>query len=164
MAEETTSPRKRLREIVQGFDMAMFVTHSAQGVWARPMTIAEVTDDDVLYFATDIGSAKVNQVKGNPRASVILQDDRKYVSLSGTVSVLQDRALIDRLWSEAWRAWFTRGKDDPSLCLLAFDAEEGEYWDSSGINGLKYMLKAAKAIMTGTRPGEDAGVHGRTRL
>lgn len=166
MTNETAADsRKHLRDLISGFDTAMLVTYSGrESMWSRPMSIADVDADDVLYFATDIASAKVNQVKANPKAYVMLQNHKRWASLRGTVRVLKDRHMIEKLWSEAWKVWFTKGKDDPSLCLLAFDAEEGEYWDSSGANGLKYLLKAAKAYATGTRPAEDPAQHGRATL
>jgi general stress protein 26 len=36
------------------------------------------------------------------------------------------------------RAYFPNGKDDPELVLLQVQAEEGEYWDNQGAQGLKY--------------------------
>ena len=166
MTNETKADsRKHLRDIVSGFDTAMFVTYSGrEALWSRPMSIAEVDADDVLYFATDVASAKVNQVKANPKAYVLLQNHKRWASLRGSVRVLKDRQMIERLWSDAWKVWFPKGKDDPSLCLLAFDAEEGEYWDNSGANGLKYLLKAAKAYTRGARPVEDLTQHGSAVL
>ena len=58
------------------------------------------------------------------------------------------------------------GKDDPSICLVRVDAEEGEYWDRSGVEGLKFMFEAGKAIVQGRQPyvDEDSKQHARVRL
>ena len=165
MSEAKADPERRLRELVKGFDTAMVVTHAGTDeLRVRPMAVAQVDPDDVLYFATDIDSAKVTDVMGNPKAHVILQDGNRYASLTGTVRILRDRTLVDRLWSEAWKVWFPKGKDDPSLCILAFDTEEGEYWDRAGANAIKYFVKAAKAYATGARVIFDESEHGKVKL
>jgi general stress protein 26 len=162
MADDTT-PGERLRALVKDFSTAMLITHAEPNrLHARPMALARSTEtEDVLYFATDIESAKVSEILANPRVYAILQDRSRYVFLAGTVSLSKERSLVARLWSEAWRVWFPEGKDDPALCLLVFEPEEGEYWDESGMNGLKYLFKAAKAYAAGERPALDAQRHGK---
>jgi general stress protein 26 len=71
---------------------------------------------------------------------ITFQNASQFAFISGTVRIMRDRALIDRLWSEAWRAWFSGGKDDPSLCILKIEAREGEYWDNSGVKGVRYLF------------------------
>jgi general stress protein 26 len=143
----------------------MLVTHAGgDELHARPMAVAEIDPDDVLYFATAIDSPKVAELTENPNALVLVQGGNRYACLRGSVRVLQDRALIDRLWSESMKLWFPEGKDDPRLSILAFDAEEGEYWNNSGVNAVKFLFKAAKAYATGTSPTNDESEHGRTRL
>jgi general stress protein 26 len=162
MADDTT-PDERLRALVKDISTAMLVTFAEPNrLHARPMAVARGEEtEDVLYFATDIESPKVSEILANPRACAILQDRSRYVFLTGTVSLSKDRALVERLWSEAWKVWFPQGKDDPSLCLLVFEPEEGEYWDESGLNGLKFLFKAAKAYAAGERPVVDEQRHGR---
>jgi general stress protein 26 len=162
MIDHTTAG-EHLRALVEDFPTAMLVTYAETiGLRARPMVMGRSKEtEDVLYFATDIESAKVSEILANPRAYVVLQDRRRYVFLAGTVSLSKERALVERLWSEAWKLWFPQGKDDPSLCLLVFEPEEGEYWDESGVSGLKYLFKAAKAYAAGDRPVVDEQRHGK---
>ncbi len=164
MSKEKSDAQKYLKDLLRDFSTAMLVTQAGDVLRARPMAIADVDDDDVLYFFTDIDSAKVIEVRSRPGSQVILQDARRQVSLSGTVRVLKDRSLIKRLWSEPMKVWFPKGEDDPSIAVLAFDAAEGEYWDHSGINGVKYLFRAAKAYATGTRPTNDVSEHGKATL
>lgn len=50
--------------------------------------------------------------------------------------------------------------------LLRIDGETGEYWDNSGAQGIKYLIEAGKALVTGSRPdvGEDPNVHAKVEL
>ena len=37
----------------------------------------------------------------------------------------------------------------------------GEYWDNSGTSGVKYVIEAGKALLTGTRPEIDRDPKGQ---
>lgn len=65
-----------------------------------------------------------------------------FATIHGRLSLSNDRAVIDRLWSPFVAAWFKDGKDDPSLTLLRFDPAEAEIWEdaSSLIAGLKMLI------------------------
>lgn len=159
---ETSTEAKHLREVVQGFDEAVLVTHDEDGhMHGRPLAVAEIDQADVVYFATAIDSPKIAEVQADPSCLVVFQGANRYACLRGQARVLRDRALIDRLWSESMKLWFPRGKDDPSLCILAVDTEAGEYWDNSGWNSVKFLVKAAKAYATGTSPTNDETEHGK---
>ena len=165
MSENPIDPVAHLAEMLKGFTNAMVVTRRDDGrLRSRPMAIAEAQPDGVLYFATAIDSPKVEELAADGRVNVSLQSAARYVSITGRARVVKDRALIDRLWSEAWRVWFPGGKDDPRLCLLAIEPEEAEYWDQSGAQGLKSLFRAAKAYVTGTTPPEfDPQQHAKVR-
>ena len=150
---------ERLKKLVSHFHTAMLVTHTADGVLrSRPMAIADSHGDQdhaMLYFSTGIESPKVEELEADPRVNVVMQDTLRYVSLSGTARLVEDRALVEKLWSESWRVWFPKGKDDPSLRILIVEPSEAAYWDMTGMEGLKYVFEAAKAYLTGTRPDSD---------
>jgi general stress protein 26 len=148
--------RERLNEIISDFSTAMLVTRTPDGgMRARPLSIAEKRDGGGLYFSTAIDSPKVHELESDPHVNVVMQDGRKFVSVSGVARVVRDRALIDALWSESWKVWFPRGKDDPTLCLLVVHPSEASYWDMTGVDGIRYVFEMAKAYVTGTRPPAD---------
>ena len=142
--------RERLSEMVRRFDTAMLVTRTGDGgMRARPLTIADSDDDGALYFSTAIESPKVHELEADAHVNVVMQDGRRFVSVSGVARIVRDRGLIDRLWSASWKVWFPKGKDDPSLCLLRVEPAEATYWDLTGAAGLKYVFRMAKAYLTG---------------
>ena len=153
MSKEQENPRAHLLRLLQSFKTAMLVTRRGDGhLRARPLSLATQHDDEVLYFATAIDSPKVDEISHAPDVLVTLQGAASYISISGTATISRDPALIDRLWSEPWRVWFPRGKEDPALCIVVVTPSEAEYWDQSGAKGLKYLLGMAKAYATGTTP------------
>ncbi|WP_170937354.1 MULTISPECIES: pyridoxamine 5'-phosphate oxidase family protein [Rhodomicrobium] len=163
MAE--TDPHKHLYELVKDFHNVMFVTAKPGGGFhARPMAVAELKPDADAYFATSLDSPKIAEIEANPQAMISFQSATQFAYITGNARVLRDRALIDRLWSNAWQAWFPKGKDDPSLCIIKLEALEGEFWDNSGLHGLRYAFEGVKAILQGEKAETDAGQHAKVAL
>jgi general stress protein 26 len=83
--------------------------------------------------------------------------DQKYVSVSGTAVVSNDRAKIKQLFSTPAKAWWNSA-EDPNIRVLKIAPESAEYWDSPG-SVISYVKMAAAAV-SGTRPdiGENRKV------
>jgi general stress protein 26 len=105
--------RERLKEIVGDFDTAMLVTRTEDGrLRSRPLSIVHNQDDqEGLYFSTAIDSPKARELEADPCVNVCMQDKRRFVSVTRVARLVKDRALIDKLWSEAWKIWFPSLKD-----------------------------------------------------
>ena len=156
---------EHLYDLLSGFDTAMLVTRGADGhLHARPMAVAELRSDADAYFVTNVDSPKVAEIYADADVLLTFQSANQYAAVYGRVNVVRDAALIDRLWKEAWKIWFPRGKADPGIALLRFDAERGEFWNNAGVQGVQYAFQAAKAYVTGEPPRPDAEQHGRVRL
>lgn len=166
MTDKNVDPVAHLKDMLKEFNTAMLVTRTDDGgLRSRPMAIAEARVDGVIYFSTAIDSPKIEELASDSRVNVALQSGSRFVSITGRARVVRDRALIERLWSEAWRVWFPGGKDDPTLCLIAVEPEEAEYWDRSGAKGIKSFFQMAKAYVSGAQPGDfDEEQHGKVRV
>jgi len=142
----------KLRELISHFTTAMLVTHDGiSGMRARPMALVEVEDCCILWFISSKESSKTEEIKRDDRVSVICQKDQStYLSIAGSARLVESRAQIESLWQEAFKIWFPRGKNDPNLILIRVEPIQAEYWDNSGINKVKYLLRAAEAYVTGT--------------
>jgi general stress protein 26 len=139
------------REIVSKFRTAMFVTQGRDvALHARPMAVAKVDEDGTLWFVTGRDTPKIDELLARPDALVCLQNDKQFATIDGQVEIVRDRRKLDELWSEGFRVWFN-GKDDPNLVLLRLVPNSGEYWDQSGIRGLRYAFQAAKAYLSNER-------------
>lgn len=163
----TADPHDKFNDLIADFDTAMLVSRGAGGeLRSRPMAIADVEPDGKLWFFTQSDSGKMNELARDNHVNVSMQSQLKFVSLSGTARVLIDRARIAELWNESWKAWFPGGKDDPKLLLLEVQGDRGEYWDNSGTAGIKYLLEAGKAYLSGERPDveHDPKIHGKVAL
>lgn len=152
--------KQKLFDILRGFDTLMLGT--AQH--ARPMAVADIDPAGVVWFVTAEESPKVDEMRTDPRAVVTGQSSRVFVSVSGHVDVVRDRDRIRALWKAAWKAWFPKGPDDPTLVLVRFDPLVGEYWDQSGTRGLRYVFDAAREMMNGERPAEGRDQHAKVPI
>jgi general stress protein 26 len=156
---------EHLYDLLRDFDTAMLITRAADGhLHARPMAVAELRADADAYFVTSIDSPKIAEIEADADVLLTFQSERQFAAVYGRVNVIQDRQLIERLWQEAWKVWFPRGQDDPTIALLRFDAERGEFWDSAGTRGVQYAFEAARAYLRGDKPQVDPDQHGRVRL
>jgi general stress protein 26 len=160
----TSDAHGHLYKLLQNFSTGMLASQSADGFHARPMAIAQLQPDADAYFATDARSSKITEINANPLVLITFQNSSEFASLYGRASIVTDRALIEKLWSEGWRVWFPGGKTDPNLVLIRVEAQTGEYWDNSGSEGLKYLFEGLKAYVTGRRPETDASQNAKVRL
>ena len=162
-----TTPDIKLHELVESFGLAMLVTHTAEGqMRARPMALAKAYENGSLWFATDKHSAKVEEIEQESHVAITMQDKTRFVSISGVATLRDDRAKLAELWKTEWKVWFPGGKDDPNIALLEVSGTRGEYWDNSGLSGLKYLIEAGKALLSGTRPEieNDPKIHGKVSM
>lgn len=153
---------KHFLELLRDFDRAMLVTrHGADELRSRPMAIADCTDAAHLWFVTSTDTGTIEELTDYPFVNVSLQDDSRFLSISGTARATRDPVRIRELWSEFQRIWFEKGPEDPSLILLEIVPTYAEYWDVSGVNGIKFMFDAARAYVSGDTLSGDEIAHAK---
>ncbi|MCD0462815.1 pyridoxamine 5'-phosphate oxidase family protein [Roseiconus lacunae] len=151
---------EKLISLLEDFNNAMLVTRTSAGeLDARPMAIADVEENGTLWFVSDRNSGKIADLMLDQDVAVTMQSSNKFVSVTGKCQAVEDRQKVDDLWNEAFKVWFPEGKSDPSIILLRIDPARGEYWDNSGLQGIKYLVKAGKAYWQGERPTPDASIN-----
>lgn len=146
-------------EILNSFGTAMLVTRRARELRSRPMAIAEVASDGGIWFLSSIESGKLEEITDEPFVNLSMQDESSYLSVSGTITATRDREKVDELWSAADKMWFPEGKDDPSIIVMEVVPTYAEYWDHSGVEGLKTIFEMGKSLVTGEVPEFDDSVH-----
>jgi general stress protein 26 len=156
---------QHLYDLIKDFRTAMLVTHtSSEGMHGRPMAVAQLKPDADAYFASSFDSPKIAEIQANPHVLVLFQSSAQFAAIEGRATIVRDRALIEKLWLKEWSVWFPGGKDDPSLCLVKVDATAGEYWDNSGMQGLKYLFEGLKALIRREKPKVDEKVHAKVSI
>jgi general stress protein 26 len=165
-AEASTT--ERFLEVLKSFDTAILLTHAPNGdLHGRPMALADIDSDGVLWFVTRVDSPKIDEIRTDPRAIVTCQDKNQFATIEGHCEVARDAQKINDIWKESYKVWFD-GKGDPKLVLLRFVPDHGEYWDNSGSKGIRYAFKAVAAYVQGKKLGpganDDPEAHGKVEL
>lgn len=126
----------RLGNLLEGIDIAMLTTLGDRGYpVSRPLsTQAASFDGKVLWFFTEADSPKVAEIERHPKVNLGYSSKEKniYVSIAGDARVLRDQRKINQLWSDALKAFFPNGKEDPNLALLEVGVRTAEYWEGPG--------------------------------
>src|SRR4051794_12464537 len=108
-----------LRELLDGMEIGFLTTLGAEGHYhSRPMQLQRHDGDGTLWFATSAESHKCEDLRAHPRCCVAFLKRSRYVSISGSAELIQDRALIRRMWTATWRGWVSQGAGQPGPALL----------------------------------------------
>ena len=144
MTDDTEIKAKFWRALKSDRTMFLGLAQGEDG-HARPMT-AQIEGDDSgpIWFFASSDNALVAQIGASARAMAhfVSKGHDVWATIHGTLSLTQDRAMIERLWNPYVAAWFEGGKDDPKIRLIRLDTEEAEIWidASSIVAGVKAML------------------------
>lgn len=158
-SKENSEHVERVWELAKRIGTAMFVTWDGEEQRARPLAATIEKDEGVIYFLTDIHGQKDDQVAEFPHVSVSFADHKasKFVALTGTATVSNDRAKIKELWSPFAKAWWD-SPEDPAIRVIKVLPRDAEFWDSPG--RIVTTISMLAAAVTGRSPkiGENAKV------
>ena len=136
MANQTKQEKiEKLRELIKDIDIAMLTTVDEDGsLRSRPMGTQKTEFDGDIWFFTSSDTGKAEEIKQENRVNVsyAAPGKNRYVSVSGTGRLVNDKAKMKEMWSPIYKAYFPEGLDDPKLRLLKINVEQAEYWDAPG--------------------------------
>lgn len=158
---------KKLYGLLKDFSTVVLVTKGGADLChARPMAVARVDETTDLWLFTARDSEKVREIKADSRVQVHCQEGwTSCVVLEGRATVVDDRALIRKIWKPAFKVWFPDGAEDPNIVVLHIVGERAEYWDNTGASSFRYVYQSLKALVTATTPEIKEGEqHGKVNL
>ena len=123
-------------KLLENIDIAMLTTVGDAGyLVSRPLSTQQASyDGKRVWFFTEGDSPKVAEIARHPKVNLAYasKDKNTYVSVAGDARINRNRRKINELWSDALKAFFPKGKDDPNLVLLEVGVRTVEYWDGPG--------------------------------
>ncbi|MCX7305859.1 MAG: pyridoxamine 5'-phosphate oxidase family protein [Hyphomicrobiales bacterium] len=142
--------RDRVWELADKINICMFVTWDGERQRSRPLAANVDRDEGAFYFLTDVGGMKDDQIERFPVVALAFSDTshNKYVSVTGTAVVSNDRAKIKELWTPDNKA-FWDSENDPAIRLITVTPEDAEVWDSPGM--IVATVKMLAAAVTGAK-------------
>ena len=150
--------------IIKDIKFALLTTANGNGqLHARPMTTQQTEVDGDVWFIGSKDSGSVADIRQNPQVNASYADTGKgsYVSVSGRAELVDNRAKLEELWSDFYKAYFEGGIDDPRVQLIKIEAQEAEFWESDG--KFRSLFQMARAAVTG-KPATDMGKNETVKL
>jgi general stress protein 26 len=151
----------RVWDIIEQVGLCMLTTQSAAGLRARPLEARPDRDAGLIYFVTDLHSAKHDEIEATPDVGLTFIDtsSKAYLSITGRACVMRDVEKIKAAWRKTDEVWWHGGPGDPNVCLLRIEPLTAELWDgpaSAAVTAFEF----AKARWTGEEPnlGENRKV------
>jgi len=156
LKEKTYDDVDKMYSLLKHFKTAMLTTSRSDDrrLKCRPMFIGSIDQNCCIEFAASIPVVNVEELKFP--IAVSLQERDRFVSLSGKAEVL-DQKEADKRWTEAWRLFFPKGKQDPCFKVVRMHPLQGEFWDYSASTVIKFLFQESKNVATGKHPNAEDG-------
>jgi general stress protein 26 len=161
----STNDLSKLAKLIEGIPVAMLTTIEPDGkLRARPMASPYVEFDGELWFFTGEHTTKVEDIRRYPQVNItfVSPQDNRYIAVMGRAQIVTDPIKKAELWSEAYKAWFPKGLEDPDLTLMKVTADRAEYWDSAGsfmVQLLDFASRVSGGRPRSTEQGEQKKLH-----
>jgi general stress protein 26 len=151
----------RVWDVIEQVGVCMLTTQFGGGLRARPLEARPNRDAGVIFFVTDIHSAKEDEIEAAPDIGLVFIDpsDTAYLSITGRARVVRDADAIKAVWRKTDEVWWPDGPTSPDVCLLRIEPVTAELWDGPA-SSVVSAFEFAKARLTGTEPnlGENRKV------
>jgi general stress protein 26 len=150
----------RVWDVIERVGVCMLTTRSAAGLRARPVEARPDRANGIIWFVTDVRSAKEHEIERDCEVGLIFIDHsaKAYLSLTARAEVLNDRGKAAEIWKSTDDVWW-QGPDDPNVCVLRVTPLTAELWDGPASKAVA-AFEFLKARVTGEPPdlGENRKV------
>ena len=115
---------------------------------------ADKKDGGTIYFFGAKSEAIVEGLSQNNRVvcTYVAKGHDLFAHIHGTLTTINDRAMVDKLWNPFVASWYKDGKDDPDLALVRFDTDSANIWKAE--TGATLKAAAMKALFN-VDPGKE---------
>jgi general stress protein 26 len=125
------NPMNKLNQLIAGIKVAM-ITSRGDGdhLVSRPLATQDQESDGDLWFFISRNSPLAGGIAEHHGVNVAYADHAtpRYVSISGSATLVDNRARCRELWQPHYKTWFPRGVEDADLALLKVRIEHADYW------------------------------------
>jgi general stress protein 26 len=89
--------------------------------------------DLMLYLGTNTSSAKIDEIRKNPKGCVYFCDYPQFLGMSfaGDLEIVGDPRIRRALWTPGWEVYYPAGPEDPDYTVLRMLPDSVSGWLSS---------------------------------
>ena len=153
-------PAQRVWDMMTSIQIAMLVTHSAEGPRGRPMTSIPKPEKGVIYILTESDSPAARDIRVDGRVFMGYQGRGDYVAMVGEATVNPDMGLVKDLWNPGAEAFWPQGPEAHDVVTLVIDPDHADVWDGPGL--LRGIAQIVAGAVRGRTP--DMGTRGTAEL
>ena len=150
----------RVWDLIELVGVCMLTTRFAGGLRARPLESRPDRNAGVIWFVTDLRSAKEYEIESENNVGLAFIDAKTcaYLSITARAEVRRNHAKAAEIWTPTDSMWWD-GPDDPNVCVLHVTPLTAELWDGPASKAVA-AFEFAKALLTGGAPnlGENRKV------
>ncbi|GAB3708948.1 pyridoxamine 5'-phosphate oxidase family protein [Mariniluteicoccus flavus] len=140
----STDPKdvEQIRSLMEDIDIAMVTTHdaSADRLISRPLSTQMAEEDGDVLFLTTRSSSFVRDITVNPQVNVAYTSKKAWISVAGEARVVEDRALVEKLWSAGASAFMEGGPENPDNVVVRVHGDTAELWGGGSLVGLAVKM------------------------
>ena len=120
----------RVWDIIELVGVCMLTTGFDGGLRARPLKSRPDRDAGIIWFVTDLHSAKECEIESDNDVGLTFNDanSNAYLSITARAEVWRDHAKATEIWKPTDNMWW-KGPDDPNVCVLRVTPLTAELWD-----------------------------------
>jgi general stress protein 26 len=142
----------RVWDIIERVGVCMLTTRFADGLRARPLEARPQRSAGVIWFVTDLRSAKEHEIEREHDVGLVFVDAKAnaYLSLTARAGVWRDHAKAAEIWKSTDNMWW-HGPNDSNVCVLRVTPLTAELWDGPASKAVA-AFEFVKAQLTGAEP------------
>jgi general stress protein 26 len=150
----------RVWDIIERVGVGMLTTRCADGMRARPLEARPDRTAGLIWFVTDLRSAKEHEIENEHHVGLTFVDAKAnaYLSLTARAEVWRDHAKAAEVWKSTDDMWWS-GPNDSNVCVLRVTPLTAELWDGPSSKAVA-AFEFVKFRLTGEEPnlGENRKV------
>ena len=127
---DTATAKSRILQLIEKNPFVSFGTLGSDN-WPdlRVLLVAAKDGVESVWFATSTDSAKIAELKRNPKAVIYGYEMEPMAEfrLFGNVELLSDSASRQKIWQDDFLQYFPGGIDSPEMIVMRFDTDHGVY-------------------------------------
>ena len=151
MNQEKGKYVEKLTEMVNDVHVSMLITSKDKSSHplGNALGVDEIDDDGTIWFfrKSSLDDDKEVEESENVSVAIVNQTNQNYLMINGTVSLVNDKNKMKKLWNGTMKAWFPKGLDDPDILLIKVSPVQVNYWDSAS-SKMIVLFNMLKAIVT----------------
>jgi general stress protein 26 len=142
----------RVWDIIDLVGVCMLSTRHGGRLRARPLESRPDRDAGIIWFVTDLHSAKEYEIESEKDIGLAFIDANAnaYLSITARAEVRRDHAKATEIWKPTDNMWW-KGPDDPNVCVLRVTPLTAELWDGPASRAVT-AFEFVKARLTGEDP------------